>query len=120
MRRDSRSAPRRGLLYRLFGRNWKGETWYDSSSCVSSWSNLEDSIDFRMDRKAVSSLDDQRANSKTWKELGGSGDTFVTYTTKDAVRLIQQKYKGAEVLVIGSGFLASNVLQILQSSGLRI
>jgi folylpolyglutamate synthase len=77
-------------------------------------------IDFRRDRKAVSSLDAQRANSKTWKELGGSGDTIVVHTTKAAVRLIQEKYKGAEVLVAGSGYLAGNVLQILRSSGLRI
>jgi folylpolyglutamate synthase len=73
-----------------------------------------------MDKKAVSSLNDQRANSKIWKELGGSGDTIVVHTTKAAVHLIQEKYKGAEVLVVGSGVLAGNVLQILQSSGLRI
>ncbi|PMD55294.1 Mur ligase [Hyaloscypha bicolor E] len=79
-----------------------------------------DLIDFRIDRKAVSSLDAQRANSTTWKELGGSGDTIVVHTTKAAVRLIQEKYKRAEVLVAGSGYLASNVLQILRSSGLRI
>jgi folylpolyglutamate synthase len=69
-----------------------------------------------MDREAVSSLNTQRANSKIWKELGGSGDTIVVPTTKAAVRLIQEKYKGAEVLVAGSGYLASNVLQILRSS----
>ncbi len=45
---------------------------------------------------------------------------MVVYTTKAAVRLIQEKYKGAEVLVVGSGILASNVLQILRSSRLRI
>ena len=68
-----------------------------------------------MDKKAVSSLNDQRANSKIWKELGGSGHPVVVHTTRAAVRLIKEKYKGAEVFVTGSGYLAGNVLQILRS-----
>jgi len=75
-----------------------------------------DLIDLRTNRKVVSSLDKQRENSRIWQELGGSGEITIVHTTRDAVRLIKENYKGAEVLVAGSGYLSGNVLQILKSS----
>ena len=72
-------------------------------------------IDLRTNRKVVSSLHNQRDNSRIWKELGVSGEVEIVHTTRDAVRLIKENYKGAEVLMTGSVLLAGNVLQILRS-----
>jgi hypothetical protein len=73
-------------------------------------------IDLRTNREVVSSLDKQRDNSRIWKELGGSGDVTIVHTTRDAVRLVKENYKGAEVLVTGSGYLSGNILHILRST----
>ncbi|PVH70693.1 Mur ligase [Cadophora sp. DSE1049] len=75
-----------------------------------------DLIDLRTDRKLVSSLHDQRENSRIWKELGGLEEIAIVHTTRDAVRLVKEKYKGAEVLVTGSGYLTGNILHILRST----
>ena len=67
-----------------------------------------------MNKKVVSSLDNQRNNSRIWKELGGSGDIAVVHTARDAVRLVKENYEGAEILVTGSAYLSANMLRILR------
>ena len=78
----------------------------------------KDLIDLRTDRKVVSSLIQQRHNAKIWEELDGSGNIAVVHTISEAVHLVREKYKRADVLVTGSSFLASGMLHILKSSSL--
>lgn len=75
-------------------------------------------IDLRTDRKLVASLKKQRENAEIWKQLGGSGDITVVHTIKEAVCLVREKYRGAEVLVTGSSLLASGLLHLLQATSL--
>ncbi|KAF4637066.1 hypothetical protein G7Y89_g1009 [Cudoniella acicularis] len=75
-----------------------------------------DLIDLRTSRKIISSLNKQKDNFRIWKELGGSGEIAVVHTAGDAIRLVKANYKGAEILVTGSGYLSGNILHILQSA----
>jgi hypothetical protein len=77
---------------------------------------MGDLIDLRANKKVVSSLEKQRDNSRIWKELGGAGEVAVVHTIKDAVRLVKENHKGAEVLVTGSSYLSGNILHILRST----
>jgi hypothetical protein len=75
----------------------------------------EDLVDFRVNMNDISSLKAQKDNAAIWKELGGSGNIEIVHTIKDAVLLAREKYKGAEILVTGSSFLANGLIHVLQS-----
>ncbi len=68
-----------------------------------------------MDKDLISSLKSQNSNAEIWKGLGGSGSIKVVYTIREAVNLVRENYKGAEVLVTGIHHLAGGMLSILQS-----
>lgn len=86
---------------------------YSSLVMSLSLTHSEDLIDFRIDVNILSSLRAQKDNAKIWKELGGSGNIDIVHTVREAVLLVREKYKGAEILVTGSSFLASGLIHVL-------
>jgi len=72
-----------------------------------------DFVDLRSDANA--SLESQYRNAQIWTSLAGPGHTAVAGTIGEAIKLVRDKYEGAQVLITGSHYLAGGSLYLLRS-----